>query len=170
MKEDTMSNEQPIELFMPPNMLKAKVGGNFAGLDMAAVQRAEQAMETLKVEFSDWIAKDISRLGEVYDAFLADRSTARAGDLFRASHDLKGQAATFEYPLIARVASSLSKLIDELESPDEIPLTLVEAHVDAIHVIHRDKIKDISDLTALTLVEELEAKVIKALAHASHKG
>ena len=165
-----MSKEQSNELFMPPNMLKAKVGGTIAGLDIAAVQRAEKAMETLKVEFSDWIAKDISRLGEVYSAFVANMNAVRAGDLFRASHDLKGQAATFEYPLIARVASSLSKLIDEMGSPDKIPLTLVQAHVEAIHVIHRDKIKDISDLTALTLVEELEKNVIKALAHASHKG
>ena len=165
-----MSKEQPTELFMPPNMLKAKVGGTIQGLDMAAVKRAEQAMETLKVEFSDWIAKDIVRLGEVYDAFVATMSIARAGDLFRASHDLKGQAATFEYPLVARVASSLSKLIDELESPEKIPLTLGQAHVEAIQAIHRDKIKDISDLTALTLVEELEARVVKTLARASHKG
>ncbi len=167
MDQDAMSKEQPIELFMPPNILKAKVGGTIAGLDIAAVKRAEEAMEELKVEFSDWIAKDITRLGEAYDAFVADVSAARAGDLFRASHDLKGQATTFEYPLIARVASSLSKLIDELGSPDKIPLVLVQAHVEAIHVIHRDKIKDISNLTALTLAEELEAKVIKALARAS---
>jgi chemotaxis protein histidine kinase CheA len=170
MDEDAMSKEQPIELFMPPNMLKAKVGGTIQGLDMAAITRAEAAMETLKVEFSDWIAKDITHLGEAYDAFVADKSAARAGDLFRASHDLKGQATTFEYPLIARVASSLCKLMDELESSDAVPLPLVEAHVDAIHVIHRDKIKDISDRTALTLVEELEAKVVKTLARASHKG
>lgn len=165
-----MSKEQPIELFMPPNILKAKVGGTITGLDMAAVQRAEQAMEELKVEFTDWITKDITRLCEAYDAFAADRSVARAGDLFRAGHDLKGQATTFEYPLIARVASSLSKLMDELGSPDKIPLTLVEAHVDAIRVIFRDKIKDISDLTTLTLIEELEANVVKTLARASHKG
>ena len=41
-----MAREQPIELFMPPNMLKAKVGGGgFSGLDMAAIKRAEAAME-----------------------------------------------------------------------------------------------------------------------------
>jgi chemotaxis protein histidine kinase CheA len=169
MKEDTMSKEQPIELFMPPNILKSKVGGTAASLNMAAVKRAEQAMEELKVEFTDWITKDITRLCEVYDAFIADKNAARAGDLFRASHDLKGQATTFGYPLIARVASSLSKLIDELGSPDKIPLPLVGAHVDAIRVIFRDKIKDISDRTALTLVEELEARVIKTLARASQK-
>ncbi len=165
-----MPKEQPIELFMPPNMLKAKVGGTFAGLDMAAINRAEAAMETLKVEFSDWIAKDIARLGEAYDAFVADKSAACAGDLFRASHDLKGQATTFEFPLIARVAASLCKLMDALESHDAVPLQLADAHVNAIRVIHRDKIKDISDLTTLTLVEELEARVVKAVAHAMHRG
>jgi chemotaxis protein histidine kinase CheA len=165
-----MSKERPIELFMPPNILKAKVGGTIAGLDMAAIQRAEIAMETLKVEFTDWIAKDIARLSEAYDAFAAARTPYTSDDLFRAGHDLKGQAATFEYPLIARIASSLSKLMDELEAPDKIPLTLVEAHVDAIRVIFRDKIKDISSRTALTLVEELETRTRQALERASHSG
>ncbi len=59
-----MSKEQPGEVFMPPNMLKAKVGGTVSGLDSAAIQRAEAAMDTLKVEFSDWITKDIARLNE----------------------------------------------------------------------------------------------------------
>ena len=35
-----MARKQPIELFMPPNMLKAKVGGGLGGPDMAAIQRA----------------------------------------------------------------------------------------------------------------------------------
>jgi len=165
-----MSKRQQSEIFMPPNMLKAKVGGSFVGIDMAAITRAEKAMETLKVEFSDWIVKDIARLEAANTAFVASSNAATADELFRASHDIKGQATTFEYPLIARVASSLCKLIDQLGEPEKIPLTLVEAHVDAIRVIHRDKIKDISDITALTLVEELEANVVKALARASHKG
>ena len=40
-------------------------------------------------------------------------AAARAA-LLRAAHDIKGQAATFNYPLIARVAGSLSRLIGEL--------------------------------------------------------
>ena len=43
-----MANKQPIELFMPPNMLKAKVGGGLGGVDMAAMKRAEQAMDELQ--------------------------------------------------------------------------------------------------------------------------
>jgi len=164
-----MSKEQRPELFMPPNILKAKVGGTIAGLDMAAVKRAEAAMETIKVEFVDWIAGDIARLGGTCEAFAAVRDQATHDDLFRASHDLKGQAATFEYPLVARVASSLCKLIDELKSPETIALSVIEAHVDAIRVIFRDKIKDISNVTALTLVEELEARVRDCLERAAHR-
>ena len=163
-----MSKEQRADIFMPPNMLKAKVGGTISGLDMAAVKRAETAMDTLKIEFTDWIAVDIKHLCETYDAYAAAKDANTAGDLFRASHDLKGQATTFEYPLVARVASSLSKLMDELQSPDKIPLTLVQAHVEAIRVIFRDKIKDASSRTALILVEELETRTRHTLERAAH--
>ncbi len=65
--------------------------------------------------------------------------------LLRAAHDMKGQAATFNYPLIARVAGSLSKLIGELPRRRDLPLGLVDAHVNAIHVIYRDKVMDESN-------------------------
>ncbi len=83
---------------------------------------------------------------------------------------MKGQATTFEYPLIARVASSLGKLMEELKSPEQVPLPLVQAHVDAIRVIFRDKIKDISTRTALILVEELENRTRQTLERALHAG
>src|ERR1043165_4726643 len=94
-------------------MLKAKVGGSAAGLDLAAMKRAETAMENLKSEFSDWVAKDVERLGTAHDRFILERNQVACDDLFRASHDIKGQASTFDFPLIARAASSLCKLIEE---------------------------------------------------------
>ena len=157
------------ELIIPPNTLKAKLGVGPAGLDPEAIKRAERAMEGLKQEFSDWITKDISNLAEAFAAFAKHTGDGNAGVLFRAAHDLKGQATTFEYPLIARVAASLSKLMDDAKTRETTPLPLVEAHVDAIHVIHRDKIKDVSNLTALTLVEALETRVIRALARRGQK-
>ena len=42
-----MKRQQPIELFMPPNMLKSKVGGGQGGMDMAAMKRTESAMNGL---------------------------------------------------------------------------------------------------------------------------
>jgi Hpt domain len=159
-----MARQQPIELFMPPNMLKAKVGGTFVGIDMAAVNRAEAAMEALKSEFAGWAQDDVRRLVAARDAFAAiPDSTTRAG-LLRAAHDMKGQAATFNYPLIARVAGSLSHLIHDLPEHAELSLGLVDAHVNAIHVIYRDKVMDMSNKVALVLAEELEARVTETLA------
>ena len=54
---------------MPPNMLKARVGGRFAGIDMAAIKRAETAVAELAPEFSDWISKDTLALRSAYVAY-----------------------------------------------------------------------------------------------------
>jgi hypothetical protein len=158
-----MARQQPIELFMPPNMLKAKVGGSFVGIDMAAVNRAEAAMEALKSEFADWAQDDVRRLVAARDVFAANADTAARAGLLRAAHDMKGQAATFNYPLIARVAGSLSHLIHDLPENTELSLGLVDAHVNAIHVIYRDKVMDMSNKVALALSEELEARVAETL-------
>ena len=159
-----MAKQQPIELFMPPNMLKAKLGGIAVGLDVAAMKRAEAAMEGLKSEFSDWVAKDVERLGTAHDRFILERNQAARDDLFRASHDMKGQAGTFDFPLIARAASSLCKLIEETNTVAALPLPLVEAHVAAIRVIFREKINGAADTMAQMLMNELDARVNEVLA------
>jgi len=157
-----MKKQQPIEIFMPPNILKAKVGGTAVGLDMSAVKRAETALANLKTEFADWIAADVQSLAECRDSFAADPSPDRQGDLYRASHDLRGQARTFEYPLVERVAASLCRLLDEPRATGA--LSLVDAHVGAIRVIVREKIMDRTNAMASTLASELEARVSEFLA------
>lgn len=159
-----MAREQPIELFMPPNILKAKVGGNsFTGMDMAAIQRAEAAMDELKSEFAGWAADDVKKLVAARALFAQSPGKDSRAALLRAAHDMKGQAATFNFPLIARVAGSLSKLIHELPADKDIPLGLVDAHVSAIHVIYRDKVMDMSNRVALVLTQELEKQVAELL-------
>ncbi|MBV9418509.1 MAG: Hpt domain-containing protein [Alphaproteobacteria bacterium] len=159
-----MPKEQPIEIFMPPNVLKAKVGRVGGGIDMAAMKRAEAAMEALKVEFADWLAADVEKLSNCRDAYAAVANADTRDNLFRAAHDLKGQAETFGYPLIARMAASLAKLIDETNKSNSIPVVLVDAHVTAIRVAFRDKVKSTSDKVASVLATELEARVKEALA------
>jgi hypothetical protein len=159
-----MARRQPIELFMPPNMLKAKVGGGPGGLDLAAMQRAEDAMAALESEFGDWIATDVMALADARQRYSETPDAAARGALLRTAHDIKGQAPTFHYPLIARVASSLSRMIGELPSSAVIPLNLVDAHVNAIQVIHKNKMQDTNDRTAQALCAELDARVDEVLA------
>lgn len=152
-----MKKQQPIEFFMPPNILKAKVGGSGAGLDMSALKRAEQALESLKAEFSVWIDADVVALIAARDAFAAERNTDRRADLYRASHDLRGQARTFDFPVVERVASSLCRLLETAGGAAE--LSLIDAHVDAIRAFVRDNIKDPADMMATALAGELEKRV-----------
>ena len=146
-EETFMAKQQPIEIFMPPNILKAKVGGS-GGLDSPAIKRAEAAIEELKVEFAGWIIEDVNRLMETRNAYETQMDNDRLGNLYRAAHDLKGQATTFDFPLVARVASSLCKLTDDTSYGLKLPLKLIDAHVDAIKVIVRDQIKDPSNKMA----------------------
>jgi hypothetical protein len=158
-----MKRDQPIELFMPPNMLKAKAGSGRGGLDMAAVKRAEQAMETLKSQFGDWLADDVGVLVAARTRYGEQPDAASRAALLRAAHDIKGQAATFHYPLIARVAGSLSRMIGDLPENAALPLSLIDAHVNAILVIHKQAMQDTGDKIALALCKELDARVDELL-------
>jgi len=164
-----MARKQPIELFMPPNMLKAKVGTGPGGLDMAAMQRAEAAMQALSGEFGDWIATDVMALMDARQRYANTPDAPARNALMRAAHDIKGQAPTFNYPLIARVAASLSRMIGELPQGAAIPLHLVDAHVNAIMVIHKNKMQDTQDRTAQALIAELDARVDEMLTGVSKK-
>ena len=164
-----MARKQPIELFMPPNMLKAKVGGGRGGPDLSAIKRAEDAMEALKSEFSDWIAGDVKKLIAVRARYSDSPDADTRAKLLRTAHDIKGQAPTYNYPLIARVAASLSRMVGELPPTTDVPLHLIDAHVNAIQVIHKLALQGTNDKTAQALCVELDARVDEVLAPVSKK-
>ena len=78
-----MARKQPIELFMPPNILKAKVGGGLGGPDMAAIKRAEAAMEALKTEFAAWAMDDVRKLVAAREAFANDGLAVSTDEIAR---------------------------------------------------------------------------------------
>jgi hypothetical protein len=156
-----MAKQLPIEIFMPPNILKAKVGGVGVGLDMGAVKRAEAAMENLKAEFHDWINDDVAKLVEARDGYKTAQTEETQSRLYCTAHDLKGQALTFEHPFVARVASSLCKLLDGHAAN---PMALINAHVETIRLLVKQNVKDKADPTTTALAMELEARVSELLA------
>jgi len=63
-------------------------------MDMAAIKRAEAAMEELKSEFAGWAADDVKKLEAAREAFARSPDQKTRAALLRAAHDMKGQAAT----------------------------------------------------------------------------
>jgi len=158
-----MARQQPIELFMPPNMLRAKAGGGFGGVDLAAIKRAEGAMDGLKEEFAGMAGDSIAALLAAHAAHAALASPENRAALLRTSLDLKGMAATFGFPLMARVSGSLARLVSEAPDGMLLPPKLLDAHVAAVQVIQRSGITTADHKGTLALLVELESQVGAAL-------
>jgi chemotaxis protein histidine kinase CheA len=147
------------EVIVPPNKLKKAVSKAVAagkpGQD-DPVARAEAALAELSTEFSAWMDTECERLDQARHKVRKSGLIGPAKeDLFHAAHDIKGEAETFGFPLAARVADSLCRLIEHTPDLARIPLPLVDQHVDAVRAIIREATLKDADKTASKLVARL---------------
>jgi len=106
------------------------------------VARAEKALENLSSEFKNWMTVEADRLSAAHAAILHEGFTAwTRGELFRAAHDIKGDAATFGYPSAGAAAESLCRIIEHAPDLDKVPSDLITHHINAIQAIVRDRTK-----------------------------
>ena len=156
------------EVIMPPNRLRKAVQKVAPGSDSSfdPVARAEAALAELADDFALWMEQECVRLdGALATIKSAGPTPANRDALFRAAHDIKGQAATFGFPLVAPVADSLCRLIEYMPDIARLPMALVEQHVSAIRAItHRNTQGDI-DTNAVKLAEKLRHVTDEFLVH-----
>lgn len=124
------------------------------------VARAEQALASLSGEFENWMAVECDRLLKAHAAVLRDgfNKTTR-GELFRAAHDIKGDASTFGYPTAGAAAESLCRIIEHAPDLNRVPAELIANHVDAIQAIAREHAR----IDAAGVAEEL-SRNLRAIA------
>ena len=159
-----MSNPNQAQVIQPPNNLKMKVGGGRFSLDADAVARAEAALKSLSGQFSQWLQDELDKLDAARANVRAKGMTPDATEtLYMRAHDLKGLGATYEFPLVTRIAASLCRLIDDPDTRTNAPLMLVDAHIDAIKAAVRDDIKTDEHPVGKILAEELEARTSEHL-------
>jgi chemotaxis protein histidine kinase CheA len=160
------------EVMHPPHRLQKALRLGRAGpaIDPDAIARAEQALAALSVEFAAWMKNEVTVLDtarKIINETGLDETSKAA--LFRAAHDIKGEGSTFGYPLAARIAASLCRLIDETNAAVSLPLTLVDRHVDAIRAIVRQDVRGEDDQIASLLAERLEQVTEASLINARKK-
>jgi hypothetical protein len=130
--------------------------------DEDAIERAEAALKSMSAQFQPWLEIEVEKLQAARIASLAGGwRDAQLEGLFSAAHDVKGLAATYDYPSVTRIAASLCRLIETpagkaaaRAAPD-----LIEAHVDAMRAAVRDEIKEETHPVARALIGALEARV-----------
>ncbi len=106
------------------------------------VARAEKALAGLSGEFKNWMTIEADRLSAAWDAICSDGFTeATRGELFRAAHDIKGDAATFGFPSAGAAANSLCRIIEHAPDLARVPQDLIMHHIDAVQAIVRQRTK-----------------------------
>ena len=132
------------------------------------VARAEKALAGLSGEFKNWMTIETDRLAAAHAAILRDGFTdANREDLFRAAHDIKGDAATFGFPSAAAAAESLCRIIEHAPDLDEVPSDLIAHHINAIEAIVRQRTKLDTASMASELSRQLRGVADVYLAHAN---
>ena len=143
------------EIITPPNELRkavASVGPD----DDDPIARAEAALVQLSSEFTAWMQAECDRIETARQAVkLLGMTEHTHNALFRAAHDIKGEAATFGYPEVVGVADSLCRLLEHTPEISRIPVVLIDQHVDAVRAMTRE--------TARTDKAEVAGELVRRL-------
>jgi len=79
--------------------------------------------------------------------------------IFRLSHDLRGVAGSFDYPLVTRIGSSLCDMIENKDTVDPLELTVMGLHVGAMKAIMSNRITGDGDARAHDLIQGIDEAV-----------
>ncbi|WP_213770464.1 Hpt domain-containing protein [Bradyrhizobium sp. dw_78] len=151
-----------------PNPLR-KVLRRMAETDLDdPVARAEKALAGLSGEFKTWMIVETDRLAAAHAAALKEGFTkATSEELFRAAHDIKGDAATFGYPSAGIAAESLCRIIEHAPDLGKVPAELINHHINAIEAIVRERTKLDTVATSNALSRRLRGITDEYLTHAN---
>jgi chemotaxis protein histidine kinase CheA len=106
------------------------------------VARAEQALAGLSGEFKQWMTIEADRLSAAHAVVLRHGfSRETREELFRAAHDIKGDAATFGFPSAGAAADSLCRIIEHAPDLSKVPPALIAHHINAVQAIVRERTK-----------------------------
>jgi chemotaxis protein histidine kinase CheA len=132
------------------------------------VARAEKALAGLSGEFKNWMTIESDRLAAAYAAVLKDGFTnVTCEELFRAAHDIKGDAATFGFPSAGAAADSLCRIIEHAPNLARVPSALITHHINAIQAIVRERTRLDTVSTANELSRQLRGIADEYLKHAN---
>lgn len=128
--------------------MSTDIDDDLLGLDPEALARAEAALNSLSSHYLSWAEADLASLR----AALAEGSNAR---LFTIAHDMKGQAATFGYPLVTTIGERLCRYLDA--HPEDADPAQLAVLVGAIAQVLTQRLEGDGGAAGLSLLAQLDA-------------
>jgi len=152
-------------LYRPPNRLREKLGELDGPDPELLIARAEAGIAELKERYISWANADLSSLYNALDAARAHLGNRQdhMGQMHEIAHNMRGQAGTFGYPLIADIGNSLCSFVDSAMKFGDGELEAVELHVQAIHTVISGKVEGQGDKTARQMLDGLSKVSTKIL-------
>jgi len=114
------------------------------------VARAEEALAQISGNFPAWMHDECDRLDAARRKIKENgiSKETRLGLSF-AADDVKGNSAMFGFPEARQVADSLCRLLKHIPDRSNIPMVIIDQHVDAIRAIIREYARaDIASMAA----------------------
>jgi hypothetical protein len=150
--------DQDYEILQPPTDLRKKVRELTPreARKFDPVKAAEAALQRIAPHFGNWMENEAKTLVGAWDSVKTDGISSETIDvLYQSAHNIKGQALTLGFPLVGDVASSFCHLLENIPTPNDLPVGLAEGFVEAIRAMVIEGAKDTANKTGVELLETL---------------
>lgn len=150
-KTDPAPPGPKIEILKVVNRLKRKLGiqGQHSEpgyLDPEAVAQADEIIRKLCAECPATVTAHLKELSALWakmrDMPQSPERETVSGKIFTLSHEIKDVSAMCGYGLTAYFSESLRDYIDQTELNLEAQRVIIQAHIDALQVVHTKGLKD----------------------------
>ena len=103
-----------------------------------AIERAEIEIAEVKVEFDEWLSRELAELMTAFEAARdSQRDPGRLAELANRSRQLRDVTATMRFELLSFVGASLCDLLDSISAEAEFPIESIVCHLDALNLSAR---------------------------------
>ena len=138
---------------------------SLAHVNADTIRRAEEAVGKLASQYREWVRGDLAKLRDALASAGAGAAAREAAyeQIRHIAHDLRGQGSTFGYPLVTRIAQSVSQTLKTCGADTESDAELA-AHVDAIATVIEQDVSDAGSDDAARVIETLQRSIGRTVA------
>ncbi|WP_413204059.1 Hpt domain-containing protein [Rhodospirillum sp. A1_3_36] len=102
------------------------------------IEMAENMIKDMREDYLRWAADDLVVLAAIFHELEADpnKYDVLLPEIFRISHDIKGQGGSFGFDLMTRIGNQLCRFLEALDGrPSTDHLVHIRKHMDAMRAI-----------------------------------
>ncbi|MCF8479077.1 MAG: Hpt domain-containing protein [Rhodospirillum sp.] len=103
-----------------------------------ALENADRMIMEMREDYLRWAADDLIVLAAIFHELEADprKHDVLLPEIFRISHDIKGQGGSFGFDLMTRIGNQLCRFLETLDDqPCADHLVHIRKHMDAMRAI-----------------------------------